>query len=114
MDNEFRVEKQGDIGIIKCARQVETEACTILGNRIKDMMKENIYKIIIDFSLTNYVSSMGWGTILGSMNAAKKGGGNIVVASMNPQVKTIYESVEFDELIKSYDTVIDAIKAFLK
>ncbi len=112
MDDKVSVETKGDINIIKCEGQIDSNTYYELKDAIKKTIEKKSFKIIIDLSDTTFVSSSGWGTIIGNLKEVRKGGGDIVVTGMSGGVRHVYETAQFDELIKSCDTIEDAIKFF--
>ncbi|MCM8809949.1 MAG: hypothetical protein NC917_06555 [Candidatus Omnitrophica bacterium] len=53
-------------------------------------------------------------TFIGYVNTARNKNGDIKLANMNVGVKRVYEMIEFNELIKAYNSIEDAKKDFLK
>lgn len=111
MENNISSEKKGNVGIITCDGQIDSDAHALKGE-VSRLLKDGIYKIVIDFSGITFISSTGWGTIIGNLRESRGGGGDIKIAAMSAEMKHAYERVGFDELIKSCETVEKAILSF--
>ena len=112
MEDSVNVEKKGDIAIVRCAGQIDSNSYYALKDGLKKLVEEGIFRIVVDFSSATFVSSAGWGTIIGNLIATRNKRGDIVVTGLSGGVKHVYETAQFDELIKSCDTIEDAIKFF--
>ncbi len=106
------IEKKGDICIIKCSGNIDTDAYNDLKNIFEKIIANKDLKIIVDLSDVNFISSSGWGVFIGNLNKIRQNGGDIRLAAMNEEVKNIYYAVNFNELIRSYDKLEDAIKSY--
>jgi len=104
--------QRGGIYIIICSGYIDSDTYTELKDEIGNMLKDGKYRIVVDFENVHFMSSSGWGVLTGNVSAARKGGGDIKLASMNYKIKEIYEIIELDELIDAYDNVEGAIEAF--
>jgi len=109
--NNISVHKKSDIGIIICAGAIDyfTEA---FADAVNGLMKTGTRKIVVDLAQTDYISSLGWGAIIGNLKELRAGGGDIRLAAMSAEVKNSYRLLKFDELMDSCDAVDDAIRSF--
>lgn len=105
------VEKRNDVGVIKCAGQIDYNADDFK-KAVNGFLQTGTVKIVVDFSDTAFISSTGWGTIIGNLKEIRSGGGDIKLAAMSADVRKVYDLLEFYELVKSCETVEDAVKSF--
>jgi anti-sigma B factor antagonist len=110
--DEVSITRAGGVVVLKYTGYVDSETFGILRDALENLIKQGACKIVVDLSVTTFMSSAGWGTIVGNLKKTKENGGNIVLAAMSEEVQSVYELVEFNELIKSYVTVEAAIKSF--
>jgi anti-sigma B factor antagonist len=111
MDNNVSVETRNDIGIIRCAGQIDYNA-KAFKTAVNSFLTGGTFKIVVDFSGITFISSTGWGTIIGNLKEIRTGGGDIKLAAMSADVKKVYDLLEFYNLIDSSKTVEDAVKSF--
>ena len=112
MGNEISIGKAGGVTIIKFTGHVDSDSYTVLGNALDNLLKQGTTKIVVDLSEVTYMSSAGWGVLVGNLKKARDNRGNIVLAALSEEVKAVYELIEFNEIIKSYNTVEAAVKSF--
>jgi len=101
------------IAIIRPVGHIDTDTFSILKDEIKNTIKSDQVKVIIDMSGVTFISSAGWGTITGSIQSAKQAGGNIKIAGMLDEAKNVYELIELNELVDAYNTVDEALSSFI-
>ncbi len=116
MENKLTIKRQeqDDIVILSFVGRIDAETYTLVREEIEELFLKNKYKIIIDLKEIEYISSAGWGSFIGYVNTARNKNGDIKLANMNVGVKRVYEMIEFNELIKAYNSIEDAKKDFLK
>jgi len=112
MEIDISVVKEGPVSIIHCAGQIETSTYLELKKTIMEVIKSGVFNIVIDLSKADFMSSAGWSAVLGHLKEARQGGGDIILASLSEEAKSGYYMANFDEIIRSYDTVEKAIEAF--
>lgn len=108
------IKKIGNVGVLECSGSLDNNTYLRLKNAINLQFKRKIYKIVLDMSKVTFVSSAGWGTIIGNLNEARGGCGEIAVAAMPGNISHGFLEAEFNEIIRSYKTIRDAIQSFEK
>ncbi|MCX8092893.1 MAG: STAS domain-containing protein [Candidatus Goldbacteria bacterium] len=107
--------KQDDsIRILNCEGYLNFETYNYAKEILARLFRNNLYKIIFNLENINYIASSGWGVFLGNLEVARQMGGDIKLARMPEQVKFIYDALELNNVIEYYETVDDAVNAFLK
>ena len=66
-------------------------------NRLFD---ESIYKVAVDFSGLEYVSSAGAGVLIGASSIARENGGEIVIVGAKGEVNEVFELLGINRLFK--------------
>lgn len=111
-DFTLDVTEQNGIKIITCAGYLDLNTYEELKNAIEDFIKAGVYKMVINLSRVKFIGSAGWSAILSYLWRARKGGGDIHLASISRSVKSSYKLTNFKEIIGAYETVDKAIAAF--
>ncbi len=75
---------------------------------IDTLLKRERYKLIIDLAGVEYISSAGWGIFISHIKEVRDNSGDIKLANMITNVYEIYELLEFDNVIKAYNSVDEA------
>jgi anti-sigma B factor antagonist len=79
---------------------------------INYLITRNFYKIIVDLTHVEFISSAGWGAFTGELRRVRENQGDIKLVGMNPDVFDVFLLLELDSFITAYDTVEEAIAAF--
>ncbi|GMV10169.1 MAG TPA: STAS domain-containing protein [Gemmatimonadaceae bacterium] len=94
----FAIKKQGDVCI------VDVEGQLIVGNRqelkqkVLDELERGERKFLVDFSQTGYIDSSGLGVLVSLSKKIREAGGELRLASLNEDLKTLFELTKLDTL----------------
>jgi len=87
----------------------------IVGNRheLKRMMLEALEggarRFVIDFSRTGYIDSSGLGVLITLSKEVRAQGGDLRLASLNPDLQRLFELTKLDTLFEIHATLRDAL-----
>ena len=107
-----RVGYSDDILYLKVNGYIDTSTSLELISKLKEFLDEKIAQFILDLSGVNYVSSAGWGVFVGEIKNVRDNGGDIKLVNMTPEVYDVFEMLEFNRILKMYDSVEEAINEF--
>jgi anti-sigma B factor antagonist len=79
---------------------------------IKQLLREQRFDIIIDLADVDYISSAGWGIFISEIKKIRENGGDLKLASMVGDVYEVFELLEFQTILESYDNVEEAVASF--
>ena len=106
------VEKVEDVVVLKLQGLVDSGTSQVIEKRLNDLISDGNVKILVDLDLVDYISSAGWGIFIGEIKGVRKGNGDIKLASMRPDVREVFDLLEFNTLLTPYDSRGDALAAF--
>lgn len=107
-------EQHGKISVVKCAGFIDSQTAPEIETAIAGLMGNKNYKIIIDLSKVDYVSSAGWGIFVGYVRDLRKAGGDLKFANMKNEVREIFELLDFTNILEYYGDVESAGRTFNK
>lgn len=81
---------------------------------MNSLMDQKRFKIIIDLAGVEYISSAGWGIFISQLKEIRENQGDLKLARMLPQVSEIFELLEFDSILKAYDSLEEAKFDFMQ
>ncbi len=90
----------------------------IVGNRqelkqkILDALEAGDRKFLIDFTRTGYIDSSGLGVLVSLSKKIRDQGGDLRLAGLNEDLKTLFELTKLDTLFAISDTAAEALTAF--
>src|SRR3954464_15185261 len=108
----FSIKKQGDVVV------VDVEGQLIVGNRqelkqkVLDELEKGEKKFLIDFSQTGYIDSSGLGVLVSLSKKIREQGGELRLANLNDDLKTLFELTKLDTLFQIADTRARALQSF--
>ena len=72
--------------------------------------RDNIRKVILDFSGVTFMDRSGIGVVVGRYKKVLSVGGNICVANVNSSVNRVFELSGLFKIIKKFNTVDEAVR----
>lgn len=107
-----KIGPQSDISIIRVGGYIDTTTSSELERALDSLLKTGIVKVIIDLGSVDYISSAGWGIFISEIKGIRERGGDLKLARMIPDVYEVFELLEFNYILKAFDTVEDAVRDF--
>jgi anti-sigma B factor antagonist len=109
----FAIKKDGEIVV------VDVEGQLIVGNRqelkqkVLDELERGEKKFLIDdFAQTGYIDSSGLGVLVSLSKKIREQGGELRLANLNDDLKTLFELTKLDTLFQIADTRQRALQSF--
>ncbi len=101
-----------DVSVISVKGYVDTTTSTELEDSLKRLLSKGQYDIVIDLGNVNYISSAGWGIFISEIKEIRENGGDLKLAAMIGDVYEVFELLEFQTILESFDTVEEAVGSF--
>ena len=108
----FQVSKSSDVTLI------EVEGQLIVGNRqelkqqVLGQLEDGDQKFVIDFANTGYIDSSGLGVLVSLSKKIREQGGELLLSSLNEDLRTLFELTKLDTLFKITDDKEVALEGF--
>jgi len=83
-----------------------------LKQRILDALEAGGRKFLIDFSRTGYIDSSGLGVLVSLSKKIRDQGGDLRLAALNEDLKTLFELTKLDTLFAISDSPDEALARF--
>jgi len=101
-----------DVSVISVKGYVDTTTSADLEDSLKRLLGKGQYDIVIDLGNVNYISSAGWGIFISEIKEIRENGGDLKLAAMIGDVYEVFELLEFQTILESFDTVVEAVGSF--
>jgi anti-sigma B factor antagonist len=108
----IKPEDNPDVSVISVKGYVDTTTSTELEESLKRLLNKGQYDIVIDLGNVNYISSAGWGIFISEIKEIRENGGDLKLAAMIGDVYEVFELLEFQTILESFDTVEEAVGSF--
>lgn len=111
-DFNLNIKTQDEINIIELKGYLDAHTAPKLEEAIANLIQENKFKIIINFSELNYISSAGLGVFMAFIENIRNNGGDIKFSSMNEKIYNIFDLIGFPLIYEFYNSDEEAINKF--
>ena len=108
----FSMHRQGDVLV------VDVEGQLIVGNRqelkqkVLDELEKGDRRFLIDFAQTGYIDSSGLGVLVSLSKKIREQGGELRLANLNEDLRTLFELTKLDTLFQIADSRERALESF--
>jgi anti-sigma B factor antagonist len=103
---------QHGVSILSVSGYLDTTTAGELESALLGLIKEGMYRVVVDLSGVNYISSAGWGIFIGEIKEIRNRGGDLKLSGMIGDVREVYQLLEFHSILEAYDTTDEAIASF--
>jgi len=112
--NKLRIEEEfiDDSTILKLFGLIDSATSFYLESKLDELIVAERVRLVIDLTEVDYISSAGWGIFVSEIKGLREKGGDIKLAGMTPEVRDVFELLEFDTLLTPYESATDALMAF--
>jgi anti-sigma B factor antagonist len=97
-------ELRDGIRLIAVVGALDAATADSLIGQLETLFRQNRYRLIVDLSGLEFISSAGMSILLDANETARKNGGNLIVASPSDQVRSVVKILSADKLIPFADT----------
>ncbi len=97
--------------IYSLTKRIERTVFPFAG-KIEDASGERHCRVVLDMAGVEAIDSSGLGTILFLAKKCRALGGDLKIISISPEVKTVFEIVQFDKIFPVFDSLDEAVKSF--
>lgn len=93
-------------GFLDAATSVELE------KELHRVLRARSFRLIVDLTGVDYISSAGWGIFLSEIRHIRQQGGDLCLVGMKPEVFEVYELLEFRSVLRHFETLPEAAGQF--
>jgi anti-anti-sigma factor len=111
--SEERTGPESTLALLTLSGTIETTNASGLEETLERIIDDKCYRIVVDLGSVKYISSAGWGIFISEIKRIRRNGGDIKLAAMTPEVREVFELLEFNSILKPFHDKEDAVKEFL-
>jgi len=100
------------VSVLRVTGYVDTTTSPDLERRLQALLRDKRFHIVVDLSGVEYISSAGWGIFISEIREIREQGGDLKLAGMIPDVREVFDLLEFENILKSYPDADLAIASF--
>ena len=110
--SEERAGSNPPVAVLTLKGTIETTNASGLEETLARIVDERCYRIVVDLGSVTYISSAGWGIFISEIKRIRRNGGDIKLAAMSPEVREVFDLLEFGNILKPYESASDALRDF--
>jgi anti-sigma B factor antagonist len=108
----MQIKELGGVHVIELAGRIDLTSSPELEKLCNGLLDGGQYKIICDFSRTEYVSSMGLRVFISTLKRTLKVGGLLVLCCLKPGIVEIFDMTGLTSLFLIFDSAEEALGFF--
>jgi anti-sigma B factor antagonist len=108
----FTIRKLDDITIVEVEGQLIVGNRQELKQRVLDEYDAGARKVLVDFTRTGYIDSSGLGVLVSLAKRLREDGGELRLANLNDDLRTLFELTKLDTLFPISDSRERALESF--
>jgi anti-sigma B factor antagonist len=105
----FTVVKQPDAVVVDVDGQLVVTNRQEFKQVVLDEVEQGARSIVVDFSRSAYIDSSGLGALVSLGKRIREAGGDLRLAGLNEDLRTLFELTRLDALFPLYATRADAL-----
>jgi anti-sigma B factor antagonist len=80
--------------------------------QVQELIDEKKVKVVLDLERTNYIDSSGLGFFIGTLKKLRDAGGELILINLNAYIYGIFQLIQLQHIIRTYDSLEEASKEF--
>ena len=110
--SEERTGADNSLTLLTLSGTIETTNASGLEETLERIINDKCYRIVVDLGSVKYISSAGWGIFISEIKRIRRNEGDIKLAAMTPEVREVFELLEFNSILKPFDDKESAVSDF--
>ena len=110
----MKVESHGDISVVQCGGSLDADSVGAFKKVVGDLVNSGAVRLVIDCAQLTFVDSMGLGAMISLLRRVRSREGDLKVAAIADDVKTIFEITRLHRLFDVCPDAASACRQFSK
>jgi anti-sigma B factor antagonist len=72
-------------------------------------LQKGLYRLVVNLDEVEYISSSGLKVLVSAWRLTRQNGGDVLLASLQPRIREVFEMIGFDMMFHIYDSPAEAI-----
>jgi anti-sigma B factor antagonist len=108
----FTITKKGDVSVVAIDGQLIVSNRQDLKQKMLEELEGGARKLLVDFTQTGYIDSSGLGVLVSLSKKIREQGGELRLAGLNDDLRTLFELTKLDTLFQITDSPEQALASF--
>jgi anti-sigma B factor antagonist len=111
-DLSISIESFKRVDLVTVAGRVDSSNATQLDNQLKELLDNGRYKLVLDLSGVNYLSSAGLRAMVAAVRECKKHRGDVRLATVSDRVTEVLKLAGLNVIFQTYEDKTSAVGSF--
>jgi len=112
MDNPLRRELPQGIVVLAAGTRLDSTNAADFKNRFQVEAGRSPGRVVLDMTNLEFIDSMGLGALVMALKAMLAKGGDIRLAALSPEVRSLVELTRLDKIFDIHETVDTAVASY--
>ena len=108
----MKIEETDGLSVLHVGGYLDAHTASKFESKIQEITKAGKFKIVLNFTELEYISSAGLGVIMGNIEEIRNHDGDIKLSGMNDKIYRVFDLVGFPSLYEIFKTQKEAESAF--
>jgi anti-sigma B factor antagonist len=110
---EIIEKKDGDVHGLALNGRFDARSAESVEEKVNEILDGGNYKLVVDLSGVDYISSAGLRVLLAVLRRARKeDGGDVRLAGIQPQVQQVFDIAGFTQLFRIFPSEEKAVESY--
>jgi anti-sigma B factor antagonist len=109
---DIRVDSEGSLAVIHCVGSLDASSIDAFKKATQGAIIDGTHHFIVNGEDLTFIDSMGLGVLISLMRRLKQHDGEIIMASLSPDVHSIFEITRLNRLFDICPTMAEAKQRF--
>jgi anti-sigma B factor antagonist len=101
------------VDLVEVSGRIDSSSAPQLDQALGKIIHEGRYRIVVDLSETDFMSSAGLRVLISALKQARRfNRGDLRLAGLTSKVKKAFQLAGFDELFQIFENSVDAVGSF--
>ena len=107
---DVRITEEAGSTIVRPAGEIDLQNSPSLRTALLALAEKKPKRVLVDLSAVSYVDSSGVGTLVEFKRRLERGGGKVILAGLQPRVRSVFEITKLDQFFDIVATLDEARK----
>lgn len=109
---QIEVESKNGVSVMHCGGSLDADSIAAFKKIAYELVDKGTTRLVVDCSNLTFVDSMGLGVLISLLRRVRQGNGDVKMAALSDDVKTIFEITRLHRLFEVCADTNTAIKRF--
>jgi anti-sigma B factor antagonist len=105
-------EKMAGVNVLRLEGRLDASSAKAFKEKVGALVQEKRLNLVIDMAAVDFIDSSGLGSLVSALRSVNKLRGDIKIASLQDQVRAIFELTRLHRIFEIFDEREAAIKSF--